>query len=215
MELWKRWVRTPFGTHRGFIRLCLAWFELAVGRLERFSNTDLACVKRLVFVCLGNVCRSAYAEAVVRRKGVQGLSFGLSASTGMCANVDAISTAHTRGYDLGEHRSTDQSDFNIEEGDLLLVMEVRQARRIEPVARAAGAQVVLLGLWATPRRPHIHDPAGLSLEYFNTCFRVVESAVDNLVAAWQRARPSWAARAGDSAEVTRSPSEPAGDYPSN
>ena len=63
------------------------------------------------------------------------------------------------------------------EGDLLLAMEVRQLDRLAADPRLAALPRSLLGLWATPRRPHLHDPYSLSDAYMRTCFELIDSAV--------------------------------------
>jgi protein-tyrosine phosphatase len=63
-------------------------------------------------------------------------------------------------------------------------MEVRQAhelrRRLGP---RDDVQVCLLGMWHKPALPHLHDPFTLSDAYFDTSFRRVEQATDNLAAS--------------------------------
>ena len=53
-----------FGTFRGFVRLVLGELEFVSGRLRPFVEIRPQEVKRLVFVCLGNICRSPMAEAI-------------------------------------------------------------------------------------------------------------------------------------------------------
>ncbi|MEQ9061248.1 MAG: phosphotyrosine protein phosphatase [Gammaproteobacteria bacterium] len=169
-----------YGTYRGWIRLQLANIERMVGRLKRFEHVDLLRVERFVFVCLGNVCRSPYGEFLAREAGLNSASLGLSTSTGIPAFPKAIEIAGAFGHNLTSHSATDLSDFAVRGSDLFLVMEVRQARFLQKKLNGTGAQVALLGLWAEPARPHIHDPMSLSDEYFKTCYRVIQSAVIGL-----------------------------------
>jgi len=189
-SLYHRLIDARFGTYRGLIRLALAHGEAAVGRLADFSDPDLARVDRLVFVCLGNVCRSPYGELMAREHGLPTASFGLSTTTGVTAYPDGVETARRRGRDLTGHVARNISDFEIRDGDLLLTMEVRHARRLDRHLQAIGsaAQIALLGSWASPGRPHIHDPMTLSADYFLTCYRVIESAVGNLALHYKQAK---------------------------
>jgi protein-tyrosine phosphatase len=181
-------LRRRYGTERGWVRLALAGLEHRAGRLHAYTEVDLSRVRRFVFVCLGNICRSPYAEHVARRAGLPCASLGLSTTTGAPAFEDAVATAAARGADLGAHQATDLADFEIEDGDLLLAMEVRQARRLDSLLAGRDVQVALLGAWAVPRRLHIHDPHTLGSDYFVTCFEAIESAVAGLAAAYFRTR---------------------------
>lgn len=143
-------------------------------------------VRRAVFVCLGNICRSAFAEQVAARLGMTAVSVGLSIHTGATSPDSALRAARRHGYDMSAHRATDLTDFEVRPGDLFLVMEVRQARELRRrLGSRTDVEVVLLGLWCTDPMPHLHDPFMLSDVYFDKCFSRVRQAVRAL----QRALP--------------------------
>ncbi|MCK7579200.1 MAG: hypothetical protein MZV65_28030 [Chromatiales bacterium] len=80
-------LRTNHGTFRGWMRVVLGQLELISGRVEDFAHPDLGRVRRLVFVCLGNINRSAFAEQVARKLGARACSVGLSTKnrhSGVC-----------------------------------------------------------------------------------------------------------------------------------
>jgi len=179
----KNWINREFGTWRGLIRLLLSYAELYTGRLRPFMLHDPAAVRRVVPVCLGNICRSAYAHYIAVKCGLPVASFGLSTHTGGASPAESVAAAGRRGIDMSAHRATDWGDFKVQPGDLLLVMEVRQAhelrRRLGP---RKDVQVCLLGMWCEPKFPHLHDPYTLSGDYFDTNFRRVDQAVRRLAA---------------------------------
>lgn len=177
-----------YGTHRGLVRLLLASAELYAGRLNSLMRVDFRAARRLVFVCQGNICRSPFADWYARSKGLPCVSLGFATAGGGPAHPTAVETADKLGIDLRGHRTTDLEDFVFQPGDLALVMEIRHVRRVAPSLPAQGVQLSLLGLWASPRRPHIHDPHQLSAEYFETCFRVIAAAVDSLEEKLRTAR---------------------------
>lgn len=168
-----------FGTHRGLVRMLLGETEYLAGRVNQFLQPDLAATQRLVFVCLGNINRSAFAEGVAAASGLNTASIGLSTSTGNPAFHMAIDTARHFGIDLQAHRATDFTDYEYRPGDLLLTMEIRHAHRLASQGIPQQA-IALLGHWATPHRIHIHDPHTLSCAYFRTCFSLIHSAVREL-----------------------------------
>jgi protein-tyrosine phosphatase len=177
----KAWIDRRFGTWRGLLRLLLAYAELATGRLRAFRLRHPEQVQRVVYVCLGNICRSAYGDKLARELGLHVASLGLSTSTGAASPAEAVDAARRQGVDLDGHRAVDWVDFKVRPGDLFLVMEVRQAhelrRRLGP---RNDVQVCLLGMLCSPAMPHLHDPFSLSAGYFDTCFVRVRQATVRL-----------------------------------
>jgi protein-tyrosine phosphatase len=174
-------IDTNHGTLRGLVRTSLAQLEFLLGRLTKHTRPDAQHTNRLVFVCLGNINRSAFAEQVAQSLGANTCSIGLSTTTGGPAFHKAIETAPQFGLDLSRHRATDLKDYAFRPNDLLLVMEIRHANKLV-AAGIPPASIAMLGHWATPHRIHLHDPHTLSDAYFRTCFTLIHSAVSGLVA---------------------------------
>ena len=183
-----------FGTARGLARLLLSYGQAALLLPRRVP--DPWSVRRLVFVCQGNICRSAYAEEASRARGLAAASFGLSTLSGKPAYPPAVAAAAVLGRDLSAHRTTRREDFEPRPGDLLLAMEVRQLGRLAADPALAGAPRDLLGLWARPPVPHLHDPYGLDPAYMATCLARIETAVEALARAFPGAAASSAPPAG-------------------
>ena len=179
-------VRRRYGTWRGLVRLGLAHFDHATGRTRALTRVDWDRVDRFVFVCRGNICRSAYAERRARAFGLPAASFGISATTGIGADPDAADAAAARMLDLSPHCATDAADFALYGGDLIVAMELRHIALLHRLPiDPQRQQVTLLGLWSDPKRPHIHDPFGLDRSYFDSCFSVIDSAVATLAARFR------------------------------
>lgn len=185
----KTFIRHRFGTFRGLVRTALGYAELASGRLSPFKLRDPAAVRRVVFVCHGNICRSAYAHMIANRLGMHVASLGLSTKTGNASPKPALAAATRLGVDMSAHRACAIEDFAIQPGDLFLVMEVRQAHKLRRILGSRrDVHVSLLGLWGRPPMPHLHDPYTLSDPYFETCFKRVELAVERLAQALPHVR---------------------------
>ena len=175
-----RLIQDNHGTHRGWVRLLLAQASFVWGGLDPWTRIRVPVVKRLVFVCLGNINRSAFADALAQSLGAKTASFGLATTTDVPANEMAIKTAPLFGVCLIAHRATDETDFEYVDGDLLAVMEMRHVHRLVALGYPAEA-ILLLGHWAAPRRLHVHDPHTLGARYFVTCFAILDSAVRSLL----------------------------------
>jgi protein-tyrosine phosphatase len=169
-----------YGSKRGMV---LTWWHRLLylfGGYQSYRRVDWEAVDRLVFVCKGNICRSAYAEAVAKSLGAESLSCGIDTSTGGRADGNAMRAAVLRGVDLEQHRTTPIQSLAIRKGDLLVVMEPGQAKRLEQEP-GWNNQCTLIGLWGGAARPYIHDPYGSSAEYFNNCFYYIEKSVHGIV----------------------------------
>jgi protein-tyrosine phosphatase len=172
-----------FGTWRGLVRLALSYLQIV-----RIPKADLTKVERLVFVCHGNICRSAYADVLARDLGMNAASFGLSTTTGLPAHPPIAEAARGRGVDLAGHLTTNTEDFVSRSGDLLLAMEARQVARLRHDSRFAGLQIDLLGRYAAV--PHIHDPYQLNDAYVRTSLARIDRAVRTLVSRVRAAKTS-------------------------
>lgn len=178
-----------FGTSRGLVRLGLSYVE-AVSLWSAAVKPASGDVRRLVFVCHGNICRSAYAEGVARDLGLNAVSFGLSTSSGKRAHEPARAAALALGHPIEDHLTTRAEDFLPQPGDYLLGMEHRQLRRLAALDDLAALPRGLLGSYASPPMPHLHDPYLLDPAFMEVCLRRVQSAVQGLAKRYPGARLS-------------------------
>ncbi|WP_137679018.1 phosphotyrosine protein phosphatase [Aurantiacibacter suaedae] len=183
----QHFIASNFGTSRGAVRLALSYLEVASG-FDGQHKIALREARRLVFVCHGNICRSAYADVVGRKAGLEVASFGLSTATGKMAHPLVIEEAGKRGIDLSAHRTTAKEDFAIKEGDYLLAMETRHLRKMLSDPAFQATPMALLGTYARPPFPHLHDPYKLAPEYLPTCLNRIEESVRSLARQWERSR---------------------------
>lgn len=154
----------------------------------RPENVDLKRAERLVFVCKGNICRSAYAGALAHGQGLAVASCGLDTTPGLPADAVAQRIAAGRGIDLAAHRTQRWLETELTGADLVLAMEPGQLRRIAKRVADVRGQVGLLGLWSMPPLRAIKDPYGQADARFEACFDLIEAAVARLATALAAAR---------------------------
>ena len=81
---------------------------------------------KIMFICTGNICRSAMAHAMLQKmakeqnKDVQVYSCGIFAENGDIPTREAIETMKEYGIDLRQHRATNIKNSNIEQMDVIL-----------------------------------------------------------------------------------------------
>lgn len=175
-----RWSARNFGSRRGFITTLYHQLLYYSGRYRAYKKIDWKRVDRLVFVCKGNICRSAFAEQIARTLGADSISFGLDTVEDAPANQVAIRTAEAQGIDLKQHRTTPVTSVKLKDTDLLIAMEPWQTKVLESAYKHQH-QYSLLGLWSTPILPYIHDPYGMPPAYFDRCFSCIRNDVQVLV----------------------------------
>ncbi len=175
-----------FATLRGAMRLAVSYGEVSLG-LSGQRKPEPGEVRRLVFVCHGNICRSAYAHVLAKRAGANAASFGLSTATGNPAHPPVVKLAARRGINMTAHRSIDIDDFAAQPGDLLLAMETRHLRKLAAEPSVAHLPRMLLGSFATPPVPHLHDPYDENEAYLPMCLTRIERAVAALVRSYPTA----------------------------
>ena len=170
------WMKTRYGSGRGFLMMYWHGLRNRFGAYDKHKHVDWKDIKRVVFICKGNICRSAFAERVARKVGVEVISCGINAIVDGPANREAVRIAKQMGYDLSVHRTTPIMYPIFLKSDLLVVMEPEQSDIVKYYLTKAH-HITLLGLWGKPERPFIYDPYGTTPEYFRSCFNFIEKSV--------------------------------------
>lgn len=170
------------------------WHSLGgyAGAFRHYKRIHWYRVSRVIFVCKGNVCRSAFAGSRFSFNGISVTSAGLEAETGKPADVRAAKVARRFGSDLGQHRSTHISELALTDGDLLVAFEPDHAEQLRQLAHPrSGVQTTLVGLWSVAIPiPYVHDPYGLPEVYFEDCFRRIDEGLAGLRLRFSEVRPS-------------------------
>jgi protein-tyrosine-phosphatase len=120
----------------------------------------------VVFVCHGNIIRSALAEALMRRHGTAaGVSFdrivsaGLAARPGREADPRAVAAARALGVDLAAHRAQPFTAELAERASVIFVMDrLNEARLLARFPQASAKLRRLGALAATEEGDVIADP---------------------------------------------------------
>src|SRR5690349_248214 len=101
---------------------------------------------RVLFVCLGNICRSPTAEGVFRRMvedagldhAIESQSAGTHAyHEGEGADLRSARAAKRRGYDLSRHRARRVREADFADFDYVLAMDRDNLRHLEAAAGPA------------------------------------------------------------------------------
>lgn len=155
----------------------------------RFSrkNFDSGNRRHVIFVCKGNICRSAFAEYYLRREVSVGTyrieSCGLDVDQGVFSPPEAVCVAKEFELDLGLHRSKGLVSCDVHNADLILPMEFRQYQRLKAMFPGEQTKIRLLrdfAPWPDRLLCNIEDPYGSNEKEFRRCFKRLQRALDGL-----------------------------------
>jgi protein-tyrosine phosphatase len=147
-------------------------------------------VRNILFVCLGNICRSPLVEAVARKRLAEA---GLKVQVASCgtggwhageqADPRMRAAAAGAGYELGAHRARQLTMADFERYDLLLAMDSDNLREMQRmVGPEAGKRAVLFLEWAGLEPPHeFPDPYYGELTGFVQSIVLAEQGVRGLL----------------------------------
>ncbi|NCT82600.1 MAG: low molecular weight phosphotyrosine protein phosphatase [Comamonadaceae bacterium] len=151
--------------------------------------------RRILFFCMGNICRSPTAEGVMRAKlAAAGLDVEVdSAGTHgyhVGAPPDARSQQHAarRGYDLSALRARQLVAQDFDRFDLVLAMDDDNLARAERLCPPAQRQRLKLLLDYAPQagKRHVPDPYYGGAAGFEEVLDLVEAACDGLIEVLRR-----------------------------
>jgi protein-tyrosine-phosphatase len=171
-------------------------------------------VRRLLFVCHGNICRSPFAERLAKTQleGCTVYSAGVRAKPNLRSPERLVQIAQAMGVDLEGRRSVRIGAAHVTWADLILVMDADNFGRIAADFPEAVTKMTLLGLFAPGAGTVIGDPDPTSEDAILDVLDQIRDAVNGL-AAWlgadgkasavtrRRSRPAWSLTAAVEAAV--------------
>ncbi|APJ02658.1 low molecular weight protein-tyrosine-phosphatase [Silvanigrella aquatica] len=142
-------------------------------------------INSILVVCLGNICRSPYAEyklkELLKNKNQQNInvsSAGIYAMVGEKAHELSIQVGQERGLNLNAHIARQLNNKLIFENDLILVMDTAQKNRIEENYAAAKGKVRCLGEF---RNQSVQDPYGKPYSAYEEMAHLVDDCLNDWV----------------------------------
>ena len=134
----------------------------------------------ILFICIGNICRSPMAEGLLRhaRPDKAILSAGISALDGEPADPLSIRLMQERGIDISAHRARRLAGWMVNDADVILTMDGRQKRFIEVEYPGSRGKVLRL---CECHDCDIPDPYHQGLAAFEHSCNLISQGVNELV----------------------------------
>lgn len=134
----------------------------------------------ILFICIGNICRSPIAEGLFRQalpeKAV--CSAGIGALVGEPADPLSIQLMWEHGIDISAHRAKSLAGWMVKEADLIVTMDRDQRRFIEHAYPASQGKVMRLGEYG---RYDVPDPYRQNMAAFRHSCNLIARGIDELV----------------------------------
>jgi len=137
-------------------------------------------IRNVLFVCVGNICRSPMAEGLFRQAlpGREVCSAGIHAMTGSPADPTAVRLMREHGVDIGGHRAQQLARWMIGEMDLILTMDAEQKNFIERKFPEARGRIWRLGEYGNYDIP---DPYRQGEAAFRHAYQLISQGMDELI----------------------------------
>ena len=158
-----------------------------------YTFADMNPTTKLLFVCLGNICRSPAAEGVMRRLvQLNGLDAQIecdSAGTygghaGELPDARMRRAAAARGYDL-QHRARQFRTEDFDRHDIILTMDDSNYERVHRLAPSVEAAQKIYRMTdfcrVHPNATHVPDPYYEGAEGFEKVLDLLEDACSGLL----------------------------------
>jgi protein-tyrosine phosphatase len=158
----------------------------AVYMIKR-NRKEIGGISHILFVCKGNICRSPFAEHLLRsrieNREIIIESAGINVERPTVPPYEAIQAGKRFGVDLSAHRAKSISECCLKTADLIIVMEYNHLLWISAMYHEAMKRTCLLrsfALFPYSYFCNIDDPYGLGQEAFYKCFSLIEKSTTGL-----------------------------------
>ncbi|MCD5992708.1 low molecular weight phosphotyrosine protein phosphatase [Pseudomonas sp. CDFA 602] len=135
----------------------------------------------VLVVCVGNICRSPMAVAMLEQRlaaaEVRVRSAGIAALTGSTMDTLAKAVLQSHRVPVSRHEARQVTRLLLREADLILLMEHAHMLKILALAPEVRGKTFLIGKWQQP--PEVADPYQRPKSAFEQTYQHLSRCVDD------------------------------------
>lgn len=146
-------------------------------------------MKKIMFICTGNICRSAMADSLMKKlakdnnKEIEVYSCGIFAEDGDMPTFNAIEAIKEYGVDLKLHRATNIRNSKIEDMDIILCATVSHKNNVINMYPNLKDKIFTIKEYANYDKNDldIPDPWGYDIETYRFCASTINKCLDIII----------------------------------
>ena len=145
-------------------------------------------MKKIMFVCTGNICRSAMAEYLLKKKAeekgksIEIHSCGTYAEDGDYSTYEAVDTLkEDYNIDLSKHRATNITKSDIQKSDLVLCATMNHKLFVTQMFPELEGRVFTIKEYAGEKDTDISDPWGYGIMVYRKCAGELNYLLDKII----------------------------------
>ena len=147
---------------------------------------------KIMFICTGNICRSAMAHWLMEKKikdnnlnNIEVYSSGVFAEPGDKSTYSAIEVMEEYGVDLKNHEATHIMQSEVQEMDLILCATSSHKRSVLQMYPNLNGKVYTMKEYVNINKNEqdldIKDPWGYDIEIYRFCAAEIDRCLEKLI----------------------------------
>lgn len=144
---------------------------------------------KIMFICTGNICRSAMAHKMLEKKAkeenkdIEVYSCGVFAENGDVPTYEGIDVMKEYGIDLSNHRATNIRNSNIKDMDVILCATNSHKNNVISMYPELKEKVYTMKEYAgyDKKDIDIKDPWGYGIATYRMCAAEIEDCINKYV----------------------------------
>ncbi len=146
----------------------------------------------IMFICTGNICRSAMAHAMLEKKikeinkDIEVYSCGIFAENGDVSTNEAVQTMKEYDIDLKKHKATNIQNSNIKDMDIILCATTAHKNNVINMYPELKEKIFTMKEYAgyDNNDLDIKDPWGYGIDVYKRCSKEIEECINKYIKKW-------------------------------